>query len=240
MEVAIYDDDVEFSNIISDIVKDYLDKAYKDYNLYTLNNVDDYKKIILNKHIDVIFLDIDMPKKNGIEVAEELRNIYDDIDIIFLTNREDLVFQSIHYAPFRFLRKSKIHNELIEAISAYVEKYITNNTELEFIENGNIIKIIIKNIKFIESDKHYASVFTKLGEHKVRSTISELEMKLYKYGFIRVQRSFIINMACISKINNGEVILYTGENFPIKRGMSDIIRKEYYEYKRKRIYGNTK
>ncbi len=240
MKIGIYDDDENFIKIIHAMVGITLQQNNVEFEMNVIHDFTEYNRVIENTELDVIFLDIDMPEKTGIEIAEDLRSKFADIDIIFLTNREDLVFQSIHYAPFRFIRKANVTEELPEALMAYIQKYNTSKKEMEFIENGNKVKVLLKDIVYIESNKHYANLFTKEKKIVVRSSINELEVKLYDYGFVRIQRSFIVNVFYISNINYSEVIMTTGDKFPVKRGSSERLKKEYYENKRKKIYGNIK
>ncbi len=71
---------------------------------------------------EILLLDIDMPEISGMELAEQIFSSNINTNVIFVTNRDDLVFQAIHYQPFRFIRKEKLNQELDEAICHLLNK----------------------------------------------------------------------------------------------------------------------
>ena len=62
--------------------------------------------------ISVFFIDIDMPEVNGFEVASYLKKWNRECCIVFVSNKDDLVFQSLVYHPFFFIRKAHLDEEL--------------------------------------------------------------------------------------------------------------------------------
>ncbi len=237
MKVIVLDDDELFlRSIKADIEKlfsfwDTKAEIHAACNIKMLNN-------ILRKGApDLIFLDIDMPDKSGTDIACELRNTYEGIDIIFLTNREDLVFQSIHYLPFRFIRKSKIDEELDEAISAYVKYYKEKKTVYIFDTGEGKKPILLSSIFYIESEAHYVRVYTKEESICARVNISGLEKELKRYNFIRIQRSYLVNLKYVQNITGKSVMLTCGEELPIKRGSMEAIRRSLFEYRRNKYSG---
>lgn len=89
-------------------------------------------KDFLNAHkaepYDVVFLDIDMPVISGFDVAEKI-SVSEHTLIIFVTTHDELVFSSLKFQPFRFIRKTHINNELSETLSAVIERITKSITE---------------------------------------------------------------------------------------------------------------
>ena len=71
---------------------------------------------------DLVFLDIDMPKYSGMDVAEEIRKKSADTDIIFVSNREDRVFETFSVQPFGFIRKNCFTEDLNATLRQYIQK----------------------------------------------------------------------------------------------------------------------
>ena len=71
---------------------------------------------------DLVFLDIDMPKYSGMDVAEEIRKKSADTDIIFVSNREDRVFETFSVQPFGFIRKNCFTEGLNATLRQYIQK----------------------------------------------------------------------------------------------------------------------
>lgn len=105
--IFICDDD----NIYLNKLEEYFYKFFEENSLnYELKAFTDSKVLlqsIKKKICDILVLDIDMPEINGIEIAKYIRNFNSDITLIFITNMEHLVFESVKYTPYRFIRKSK-------------------------------------------------------------------------------------------------------------------------------------
>lgn len=82
---------------------------------------------------DLIFLDIDMPNISGMEAAEILRDGDDEFDIIFITNKDEFVYDAIKFAPFRFIRKPKFDLEIEETLNDFLVKRKKNNERYMFL-----------------------------------------------------------------------------------------------------------
>lgn len=89
----------------------------------------------LNAHkaelFDVIFLDIDMPEISGFEIAEQINNISEAL-IVFVTLHDELVFSSLKFRPFRFIRKPYLENELPETPESITFEMTRRNSGNKF------------------------------------------------------------------------------------------------------------
>lgn len=240
MRVIILDDDKNFLKNIGDDLKELFGITELQVDISAVSDVDGFKKALAKGVPDVVFLDIDIPEKSGIEIADDIRKEYEGVDIIFLTNREDLVFQSIHYLPFRFIRKSKISEELKEAVGSYIKYYIDKKAVYLFEVMGEKVPILLSDIIYIESVKHYMKMHTKGEPVFIRSNIGKLEKELKDHKFIRTQRSYLVNVRHIVKVTGKSVIMSNGDELTIKRGSMDYIRNCYFEYRREKFYGANK
>ncbi|MDF2804804.1 MAG: Response regulator of the LytR/AlgR family, partial [Anaerocolumna sp.] len=121
IQVGICDDE----EIILESLKEQIAQQFQitgmKYELHVFNNGAKLIRVCENIALDIVFLDIEMPLLNGLEVASRLREMNPFVHIIFVTNREDLVFSSFKYRPFRFIRKQRIIEELPEAVSHITE-----------------------------------------------------------------------------------------------------------------------
>ena len=105
---------------------------------------------------DVLFLDIDMPGMDGMQLAEKIRDGNGHVKIIFVTNKDNLVYKSIKYTPFRYIRKSHMCEELQEAVKE-LEKALSDDsrTGMFATELGDIC-IKLKEITYIHSEAYAA------------------------------------------------------------------------------------
>lgn len=170
------------------------------------------------KPYDILFLDIDMPEIDGIAVAQNIRNINFNMIIIFVTNKENLVFQSIKYAPFRFIRKSNLNTDIKELFYALEEKINFNSMKYEVFVDGRSKFLSISKIVYFESFRHDIIAHYYDGNtYKVKENLMVLTKKLEKYGFIRIYKSYLVNYRNIYVINSKDLKLDTNEILPISR-----------------------
>ncbi len=89
----------------------------------------------LNAHnaepYDVVFLDIDMPELSGFDIAERINDVGDTL-IVFVTMHDELVFSSLRFRPFRFIRKAYLENELPETAEAVKNELAKRNSGSKF------------------------------------------------------------------------------------------------------------
>ena len=191
---------------------------------------------VLDYHM--LFLDIDMPGINGLTIAETIENKSHTVNLLFVTNRNDLVFEAIHFRPFRFLRKECLHEEIEEALLAVIEKMKEETIVCEFETGSENIKISVSDIVYLESSGHYVRVHTQDGEScVVRSKISELETKLNSMGFVRIHVGYLVNIRNIFSISSKGAVLDNKIVLPISRKNIERVKQLHADYVRRYVRG---
>lgn len=235
--IAIIDDDKAALSIVSSAVDTFFKEKNIEYNITSFYNPLNYLATIKEENFNLIFLDIDMPEKNGLSVAEETLSINKNTHIIFLSQREDLVFECLAIHPFGFIRKSNLINDFSLMMNQFYDYYLSNNDEgkkIEFVEKNRTISFKINEIMYISSDKNYQDIVTKDNKiETVRIPLSTLENKLKNDGFIRVHKCYIVNQVYIRSILNEEIKLTNDITIPLSKKRRDEVIKEYLAYSRK-------
>lgn len=121
MEIAICDDERKICQLLQNKIEKYYFSQDLPFNIYIYEDGNSLLESNLNK-IDVLFLDIDMPGKNGMEIAHELRNYNKDLLIVFLTAYSEYVFESFKVDTFRYLLKPLDDQELVEVLDAALDR----------------------------------------------------------------------------------------------------------------------
>lgn len=185
----------------------------------------------------LIFLDIEMPKKNGFEVLQAFSN--PSFDVIFTTAYNEFAIKAFRFAAFDYLLKPIDADDLVNALKRY-EKKIQNSFKqqlgmlLQHFEQPNALPDKIsfatqqavhfikpENILYCESDGNYTTLFfldnTKLV---VSKTLKEVEEVLVHYHFLRIHNSFVINLKQVGryvKTDGGSIEMTNGTQLPISR-----------------------
>ena len=176
----------------------------------TCNNALKAMEILNSQDIDLLFLDIKMPKVTGIDLLKTLRK--PPKTIITTAYREyaldgydlDIVDYLLRPITFdRFLRSIERYMRSIDKsvlpASSPEEKYI-------YIKAGNkFFKLVTTSILYIESLKDYIKIFTKEREIVAKYKIGDIERELADKGFIRVHRSYIVNPKNITSVAPNDI-----------------------------------
>lgn len=237
--IFICDDDKREIEILRKRIEICFQKQKKEYKVGEFLDGNELLEALRHQVPEVIFLDIDMPGMSGMEVADWIFNNHINTNVIFVTNRDDMVFQAIHYQPFRFIRKNALDNELEEAILKLIQKLEKEEQILEVPTKEGMEFLPLKNILYIESCKHYLRIRHTDGECEMRGKISNLQTWMCSYGFVQTHRSYLVNMRFMKMVRANEVELDNGEILSVSRDKVQDVKKKQMIYLRSFAYANN-
>ena len=236
LKIAILDDNKTALMISTSAVEAFLKEKNAEYQLFSFSNPLNFLASAKEEKFDLSFLDIDMPEMNGLEVADQLTEISKNGQIIFLSQREDLVFECLKFHPFGFIRKSKLIDDFSLMMNQYYQTIASaenDDAKIDFIDKTKTVSFKIKEIVYIEGDRNYQKVVLKdKSSQNVRVQMGSLEEKLRKHGFIRIHKGYLVNYLYIRSIGTDEVLLTTGSALPMSKKRKDEIMKQYLEISR--------
>ena len=234
MRIAICDDEKN----IRELIKGKIANQYPDANIIFYNSGEEL--LLSDEHIDILFLDIQMSGKNGMETARELRKKDKSVIIIFVTAVEEYVFQAFDVGAFHYIVKPINNTKFTEVLHRVIEewnaKQPTNQEPEEkylMINNGGV------HIKVTIDDIVYAEVFNrKVVIHKLNETIeyygkmSDLEA-LAGDSFFRPHRAYLINFKYVEKYDATTIYLEKGTALMAKQKYPEFVKK-YMKYNQRR------
>ncbi len=217
---------VEDEPLAQEIIESYIAKMEDIELIAKCDNAVTAFEILNKRHIDLIFLDIQMPEITGLEFLKSLRN---PPKIIITTAYRKYAIDGFELDVVDYLLKPISFERFLKAINKYYQidikvlsyKTESNESNRDFIyvkENKKVVKIFLNTILFIECVKDYVTIHTTSKRVTTKSTISDLELKLPKDRFLRIHRSFIVSLPKInaftaSSIEIGEKELTIGRNY---------------------------
>jgi len=166
---------------------------------------------LLQKHkIDLIFLDIQMPKLTGIEFVKALA---EPPLVIFTTAYSEYALEGFELdvvdyllKPISFARFLKAAEKAQNYLNAR-NKDVSINSDFFFIKcNGKIEKIIMAEVTYIEAMANYVIIYTKQKKYITYITFSGIEEQLPSELFVRIHKSFLVAISAIQTIDGNEVI----------------------------------
>ncbi|MCD8048131.1 MAG: LytTR family DNA-binding domain-containing protein [Clostridia bacterium] len=238
IKIAVCDDEKSFVNILHQNLKSIFD------DLSLEIEIDDFCDPVplLNSFseilYDVVFLDIDMPL-SGFDVAAKLRELSSHTQIIFVTSKHNLVYDSFDYRPFYFICKrtpEDLYSDLTHVAKKLAAFFAQHKTlEINDIVLGSVT-IPINEIYYIKSEKHYLFYYSSSSSDpiKERRTLSSLSDALQSCGFIKPHRQYLVNMyhiSCVDAFIN-TITMRNGDNIPIGRSLKSQALEQYRLFKR--------
>ncbi len=178
-----------------------------------------------HKDFDIMLLDIEMPSMSGIELAKKIRLENDAVQIIFITGYIDYISEGYDVAALHYLMKPLSEDKLSEVLNRAVLKIRKNEKSLFLSISGEMLRIPIYQIKYLEVQQNYVTVHAK-KDYTVKKTLGEFESELDE-RFYRIGRSFIVNLSCIDKITKNSVHLSDGSVIPLPRGQYESLNKAF-------------
>ena len=229
-EIAVCDDSSFDRFVIAEMIDGYFkDKSFLYHVTEYCNEVTLIDDIEESNRYDIIFLDIDMPGIFGTDIAKKLRERHAKSEIVFVTNKDEMVYEAIKYMPFRFIRKTRFKDEIYEAIAQLVKKRTEKNTFIVFsIDNGkkavNVVDIIYIEV---QSHKLYVHIQKNGIYFTAKGNLKDVEKELVYHGFIKIHQSYLVNYRYINAINRKSIILDNGESLPISREKYESVQKSF-------------
>lgn len=219
MHILIIDDDLLFIEKLQNDIKKYFHHLS---NLEFILKNNQFLDIESNK-IDIAFIDIDLINYNGIEIALELRKKHPNLIIIFISAREELVFQTFAVGVFQFIRKAN-YIEDIEIVFEQLKKYIDVHFDKKILEvHGRKIVIEINKINYILSIGHDIIIKENNQEYTIKSSLLEILKFFDSRYLVQIQRNLVINLSYIKEVRKTYVITNDNQEYKIGR----IYQKEF-------------
>jgi two-component system, LytTR family, response regulator len=214
MRSIIVEDEEESLQLLRELVN-------KNGNAEVIGSTNDPEEainLILTSDPDIVFLDIKMPGKSGFEILDDLRKIKSRHPyIVFTTAYNEFAIKAFEYAAFDYLLKpietQRLSDTIIRAIEARqtgisqkTEILLSTFRKLIFRNQFGIIFIDQSEIVYIEAEGNY-SVFhlTSNKTETVTMILGKVEEQLPEYDFYRINRSFIINVSYIKRLNTKQL-----------------------------------
>lgn len=222
MKISIVDDEmIWIERIKSEIVRYAQDN---DMEIDVFSSGEEYLKC--EKQYDISFVDIEMPGIDGFETISRARKYHPEGIYVILTTHAEMSRKGYRVSAFRFLDKMELEEiqETIEAAKIVLER----NRKIEInVIGGGVQKLTLKNIIYIETEKHYILIHTKQDNIRCSNKMQEIEELLPGNWFSRCHHAYIVNLDEIRKIDKRIVYLNNGDDIDVSERKTQQFKKAY-------------
>lgn len=197
--------------------------------LGSFNDSTEALKFIQSNEVDLIFLDIEMPKLTGLELLDQLTYMP---QVVITTSNTDYAFDAFEFDVTDFLKKpitpprfGGSMEKVIQRQSELTDSALKSTEQEIYIRNdGKLIRIPMDSIKYFENVGDYVKIITNDKNHVIQIGLKHLYDKLNNPRFLKVHRSFIVNMDKIIDIEDNSIVI--GQKvIPISRAHRPIVLK---------------
>ncbi len=229
IHITLIDDDVEALTHLKAELNYYFAKKNLEISITTYQSGLDYLKE--KPKTDILFLDVEMPQMNGLEVAKEVRKEDNDVVIFFCTNYRQFAINGYEVNALGYMVKPienfSLSSNLDHALSYLKEKQKTREKKIELHAYQSIIIIPLKDLVYVEVKKH--NLFYNLKEDceypektiKVRGTMNNLYEQLKNDNFEKCGNSFLVNLDCVLSVRGDMVTMKNYISLPLSRLYKD-------------------
>ena len=184
------------------------------------------------RNVDLIFLDIELPGLTGIEFLKEAVNLP---QIIFTTSKTEYAFEAFQHQVTDYLQKPIDFPRFSKAVEKAFEIYEQNNlyksiaNEIYIKDGSKYIRLPYSEIQYFENAGDYVKVKLDNDSHVIYATLKSILERLDKGRFLKVHRSYIINLEKIKDIDENSLVIgkkvipVSRSNRPILMGRLNIL-----------------
>ena len=230
--VAVCDDERFAADSIATAAERELSRRGAEAEIEVYTVLEDLAKRMDSVGFDLVLLDIEMPGIDGIQFGRALREIGFGTDIIYVSNSEDRVFESLSLRPLGFVRKSRFNQDMAEAIETFVrERRKTGTNRSITLKMAHAMgTFAVDDIAYVEAHRRDKVVHLVNGRTEVvLTTLDEMGEKLAPYGFFRVHKGFLVNFAHVRQLTPQGFVV--GKDLvPIGRSKVSEARRAYMDY----------
>lgn len=230
--VAIVDDDPVFLDKSRKITETFFEERKQECEIKTYERaypvIEDIKE---RQYFDVFLIDIEMPDVNGMELACQIRRMYDSPYIIFVTSHIEYSIKGYEYNAWRYIIKEKMDEDLLQAYESLIERMKQREEKFYIIEHPKkILKILYEDIYYIYKDGKNAVFVTKNNAWSDRRSLEQVLRALDDSMFIRCERGNIANIRHIMSMKDNMLRMRNGNQLPVSGRMIKEVKKAITEY----------
>lgn len=226
--IGICDDEEKHRQHIKELCEHFFSKAPQEHE-YVEFSLGEEVLAYRGDKLHLLFLDVEMNGINGIEVLKCVEGVDWIWRIVFVSNHEEAVWDAFSIKTLEFARKPIQYQQ----VEKWVRTAIRENQEnivFEFITpNGRIYKAT-EEIYFLEAARNYTCLYGKNEKCLINDNLKKWEKELQEATFLRIHKSFLVNMGHIRKWEAEKVILENKMEIPIGRQFSKKAKEIYYAY----------
>lgn len=183
--------------------------------------------------LDLLFLDIELVKKNGIAVGNFIRNEMENMQthIVYISSKESYAMQLFKVQPLDFLIKPVPVEHIREVLIRSVKQKSSTDTYFEYQKGNSVFRVLVRDIAYFMSMDKKIIIVKKDGEEEFYGKLKSIAENL-PADFLMIHQSYIINQTYVSEYSYETVKMVNGENLNISKPYRKETRSKIKQYQK--------
>lgn len=232
LRIGICDDEAEQAKYVSEIVASWAEQRGHTVESRLFSSAEAFWfEYAEDRDYDILFLDIEMDKMNGVELAKRIRESQGDMQIVFVTGYPDFIAEGYEVSALHYLMKPVKREKLFEVLDRAATARQKGTRYVLLPDGKELLRLAAEKIRYAESDGHYVLLHTTEEDYRLRITVPALETLLGE-GFCRVSRGFVAGLGHVRRVSKTAVLLDDGTELLLGKGTYDKVSRALIEYLR--------
>ena len=229
MNIAVCDDQLEELKAVESLLRAWQEQQCAAIRLHLFHNAGELLEAARKERFTLYLLDVMMPGTSGMAAAREIRTFDSAADIVFLTASPGFAYESYGVQALEYLLKPITAKKLFPLLSRLYLREQKPQEALTLKSNGTFIRVPFSELSYVEvSGKH---LYFNMIDGQVREVVGVLRefepLLLSRSEFMRIHRSYIVNMLQIRELSSAGVQTFSGQSLPVSRLLYPQLQKDY-------------
>lgn len=229
MYIAVCDDHLEELEKLSELLNTWLEERRANVRYRLFSTADELLDAAQHECFTLYLLDILMPGMSGMDAAREIRTFDAAAEIVFLTTSPGFAYESYGVRALEYLLKPVSDKLLYPVLDKLYLREQKPQDGLTVRSDGALVRLPFSQLSYVEvSGKHLFFNMTDGTVYEVAASMKEYEgALLVRPEFMRVHRSYIVNMLQAEKLSPAGVTTFSGKSVPVSRLLYGQLQKDY-------------
>lgn len=238
LRIVICDDDQLFAEKLRNESRAIMKRLDTKASIHVMDSQENISEMLFAGY-DLALLDVDFSDMGytGIDLAKMIRAASPKCVIVFVSNYIEYAPEGYEVQAFRYLLKSEIASKLETCLRDSLDRILEIKETLSLKVGGEGVSILLQDILYIAAEDHNVVIYTRTsGEnsektYRAYATLGEVEKKLEARGFLRIQKSYLVNMRRLQKFQCQQAVLDNGCILPVSEKTYAVQKKKYLMWK---------
>lgn len=228
-KIAVVEDEWESADRLNQCFEAYSKEYGVTFNITRFKNgldfIEEYKPVF-----DIVFMDIDMPHKNGFATAKELRQVDPTVVLVFVTFLAKYAIKGYEVDAMDYVIKPVNYNAFKITIDRAIRRCAKKEKDEVILPSAEgAIRIELSCLNYVEIDDHDITYHTSRGEFRAYGTMRAIEKLLPQKQFCKCNRSVLVNLRSVTRIS-GSIVYVGNEMLEISRPRKQAFMEAFHEY----------